>query len=42
MIARCSEMAAYCPTTIDEFRDIRGVGDTRAERYGAQFIAVII
>ena len=35
------EMAAFCPKTLDEFRDIRGVGDAKSERYGARFIAVI-
>lgn len=35
------EMAAFCPTTIDEFRDIRGVGQAKSSNYGAQFLAAI-
>ena len=35
------EMAAFCPSNLDEFRDIRGVGNAKTERYGTQFLAVI-
>jgi ATP-dependent DNA helicase RecQ len=35
------EMAARYPTTFAEFRDVRGVGDFKTSRYGAQFLAVI-
>ncbi|MDN4502190.1 DNA helicase RecQ [Alteromonadaceae bacterium BrNp21-10] len=36
-----AEMAEHLPTTAFEFLDISGVGQTKLERYGKQFIAVI-
>lgn len=35
------EMARYYPTTIEELLQINGVGEYKAEKYGAQFIDII-
>jgi ATP-dependent DNA helicase RecQ len=35
------EMAALKPTTIGDFLQISGVGETKADKYGEQFMAAI-
>ena len=35
------EMAALQPTTRDRMRDVHGVGETKLERYGEEFLAAI-
>lgn len=39
--ATLADMAAKRPQTLDEFLDVSGVGRVKAERYGAQFLAVL-
>jgi ATP-dependent DNA helicase RecQ len=36
------EMAAYLPQTIDQMRRISGVGDLKLQKYGADFLEVIV
>lgn len=35
------EMAARCPRTLGDFYEISGVGETKAQKYGAKFVAKI-
>ena len=36
------DMVNKCPKTIDEFLDVSGVGQAKAEKYGAEFIGAIV
>ena len=35
------DMATHRPTTLQTFREMHGVGETKLERYGAQFLELI-
>ena len=35
------EMATFCPVTLEELRNVRGMGDGKVQRYGARFCRVI-
>ena len=35
------ELAARCPTTAEELLDVPGIGDAKAERYGAAVLALL-
>ena len=35
------ELATHRPTTAAAMREIHGIGDTKLERYGADFLAII-
>ncbi|MDE7218401.1 MAG: RecQ family ATP-dependent DNA helicase, partial [Oscillospiraceae bacterium] len=39
--AALADMAAKAPRTMEEFLDVSGVGQIKAQRYGAEFLAVI-
>ena len=36
------EMATYLPQTIDEMRKISGIGDLKLQKYGADFLEIIV
>ena len=40
--AALTDMAAKAPRTIDEFLEVSGVGQVKAQKYGEEFLAVII
>ena len=39
--AALTDMAAKAPKTMEEFLEVSGVGQVKAQRYGAEFLAVI-
>ena len=39
--AALTDMAAKAPRTIDEFLEVSGVGQVKAQKYGEEFLAVI-
>ena len=35
------EMCQACPSTLEELRQVKGIGDVKLRRYGADFLRVI-